>query len=147
VTHDEARVMTAKELKARGRQVVTLPDGGRILVRRLSRAELTEILRAMPDIGAIARFREKTIEQAAADIQEGRLGEVLADAAAVYGLMKEVILACVVEPKLHARAEDGPTPDDFTQVEKGVLFDEIVKFSKFLWGAGVEVLPSSQATH
>jgi hypothetical protein len=130
-----------EELQASARKVVHLPSGMGVEIRRVGVAKLAQIMRANPDVSALARAAGK-VEK---DLVAQPAAETLAAGEALGRMMEEVILAGVRKPKLGRDPEQGPVPSDFTEEDQGVLFKEILELSRYTREAGEEVLPLSRS--
>lgn len=130
---------TGDEVLALSRRVIDLPEGLRVEIRRVPKSKLAQIIRGIPDVSALARLKERTEEEMAAQTPD----QTLAAGEALGRMMEGVILAGVRQPTLSAEGP-GPTPGDFSPEQQGILFREILALSRFSAEVGAEVLPLSR---
>ncbi len=126
-------VLTADAVMAKGRRRLTLPSGGAVVVGRLEIDDLTEALGGMPDVSALAAARD-----------QGPAGVARRpEAKTLLAKMALVIRKGTIDPELHEKRKDGPTPLDFTIEDRALMFRTILELSSYTEKAGAEVLPLS----
>lgn len=111
--------LTGEQLIARGTKLVTLPDGVKVLIRRIGRSDLASIVKGVPDVTSLARLADRDRPASGDDV--GKVG----------AMIDGVLLRGVLQPKLYEAPEKGPTTAMFDSEEQDILFDEIVKLSRF----------------
>ncbi|HYV18620.1 MAG TPA: hypothetical protein VFC25_06295 [Verrucomicrobiae bacterium] len=131
---EAGQFITGEELIARGRMVLELPSGIKVLIARLGRHEVVECTGNLVDVSNLAQDAE-------AGSKRGARGP---DLKAIAEAERKLVLKAVIAPKLFADRSDGPTPDDFTQEELLLLLAAIVKLAGWTKEAGAEVLPLSK---
>lgn len=134
------KLVTAEELLAQSRKQVELSGGGTVVIRRVGKAKLAQIVRGIPDVTRLARLAGRDEAQIATE----PAADALAAGEAVGRMMDGVLIAGVVTPKLFADPEQGLTPADLEPEDQGLLFREILALSRFTREAGAEVLPLSK---
>lgn len=135
------KYLTAEQLAARSRRDVTLADGSVVLIRKLGLSEVAALVRGIPDLAAfMSRDRDDADPRSEATFLSGPSG------AAVIEAIDQVVIAGVVDPKLNARAEDGPTPNDLDADDRMTLFTAILGFTGFSREEAEAVRPSSRTS-
>ena len=127
-------ILTAEDVKARGRREVELPSGGKVVVQRVGAGELAGIIGHLPDVSVLATMKES----------DGDAIVKRPESRAVLQAMIGLLLAGVIMPKLCEDPAAGPTPRDFPLDEQLLLFTEILDLSGFSKKAGGKVLPLSR---
>ena len=127
--------LTAEKLVEKGRKVIELDGGEKILIRRLKVAELAMFLKTVPDVSQISAMDpEKAAVSAEAQAIQGKAEEAI----------DRVCLASILKPKLYDDPEKGATPGDFPFVDRLKIFHAVLEFSKFGKAESEAVLPLSK---
>ena len=123
-------ILTREQLLARSRKIVTLGDGSKVVIRRLSPSDFAQIVGSMVTLSSLMGDGAAN----RADLNDPGISKAL-DA------IGRTLLAAVVEPSLFPDPAQGPTPGDFTFEDQVALFSQVIDHSGYTREAAERVRP------